>query len=128
MTERVFRFIVGAWLLVALYFNLSGAVFALIGVLVVEGLTNQRVPAIVARLRGVEIANDRCASRVAAGRFAFEAERALRLIFATLLIVSYVVLHDTLWVLPWVIGFGLVGAGLSGVCPMVLSLRALGLR
>lgn len=128
MTERVFRFIVGAWLLVALYFNLPGAVYALIGVLVLEGLTNQRVPAIVARVRGVSIANDRCGAHTMAGRFAFEAERALRLIFASLLIVSYVVFHDSLWVLPWVIGFGLVGAGLSGVCPMVLSLRAVGLR
>jgi hypothetical protein len=128
MTERVFRFIVGAWLLVALYFNLPGAIYALIGVLIVEGLTNQRVPAIVARLRGVSMANERCGAHAMAGRFAFEAERALRLLFASLLIVSYVVLHDTLWFFPWVIGFGLVGAGLSGVCPMVLSLRAIGLR
>lgn len=128
MTERLFRFIVGAWLLVALYFNLPAAVYALIAILVLEGLTNRRIPAIVADLRGVAIAGGCRASGAVVSRFSYEAERALRLIFATLLIVSYAVFRDALWFFPWVIGFGLVGAGLSGVCPMVLSLRALGFR
>jgi hypothetical protein len=128
MTERLFRFFLGAWLLIALYFNLAAAVYALIALLLVEGVTNRRVPGIVTHLRGVEVANDGCVSDALASRIPFEAERALRFVLAAMLIVSCVMFRDSLWFFPWFIGFALVGAGLSGVCPMVLALRAVGLR
>ncbi len=128
MTERLFRFIVGAWLLIALYFDFAGAVYVLIALLLIEGLRNRRAPAVVAHPRGVEIVNDGCVSASAACRIPFEAERAFRFIVAAVLIASYVVFHEALWFFPWFLGFAFVGAGLSGVCPMVLTLRALGLR
>lgn len=128
MTERLYRFILGTWLLIALFFDFAGAMYALIALLLVEGLGNRRVPAMVARLRGVEIVNGGCGSEAAACRIPFEAERAFRFVVAAFLIVSYVVFHEALWFFPWFLGFAFVGAGLSGVCPMVLALRALGLR
>ncbi|MDH3513806.1 MAG: DUF2892 domain-containing protein, partial [Gammaproteobacteria bacterium] len=61
-------------------------------------------------------------------RVNFEAERALRLAVAGFLIVSYVFFNESLWFFPWFIGFALFGAGLSGICPMVMGFRWLGFR
>ena len=36
--------------------------------------------------------------------------------------------NTQLWIVPWFIGFALFGAGLSGICPMVLGLKRLGFR
>ncbi|RMG29151.1 MAG: DUF2892 domain-containing protein [Gammaproteobacteria bacterium] len=58
----------------------------------------------------------------------FEAERALRFIVATLIGLPLWPPAAPLWWLPWFVGFALVGAGLSGICPMVLALRRLGFR
>jgi len=47
---------------------------------------------------------------------------------ATLILIPMSGVADFLWLLPWFVGFALIGAGLSGICPMVLALRWLGLR
>jgi len=57
-----------------------------------------------------------------------EAERALRFVVSLLLVASLFAFPDLLWWVPWFIGFALVAAGLSGICPMVSALRAIGLR
>lgn len=130
MSERVFRLIVGVWLLVALYLGLPGAVYALIALLLFEGTTNLRVPMLVSRLRGMPVPGPSECAVANGGRHgsSFEAERALRFMLAALLILTYVAYAKLLWVFPWFIGFALIGAGMSGICPMVLALRAVGLR
>ena len=130
MSERVFRLIVGVWLLVALYLGLPGAVYALIALLLFEGTTNLRVPMLVSRLRGMPVPSPGGCAVANGGRhgLSFEAERALRFMLAALLILTYVVYVKLFWVFPWFIGFALIGAGLSGICPIVLALRAVGLR
>jgi hypothetical protein len=50
----------------------------------------------------------------------------LPLIVAALVTVSHS--SAALWFLPWFVGFALLGAGLSGICPMVIGLRWLGFR
>lgn len=131
MTERGFRLIQGSWLLAALLLNSAQAVVALECLLLFEGLTNWRIPVLVSRLRYGSAApspSGGCCDAEAAARLPFEAERALRLVVLTFLVVSYQLLPQYLWWAPWFVGFALVGAGFSGICPMVLALRFTGFR
>lgn len=127
MTERTFRIVLGAVLLLMLYFEWPMVVYVYIGVLLFEGVTNWRIPLLLNRLSGNRKAAADSGAKTRA-RFNFEAERALRLVIVAFLILSYVLFPKELWFFPWFIGFALVGAGLSGICPMVLSLRWIGFR
>ncbi len=51
MSERHFRIVLGVWLILGLYLNIIEIVYALIGLLLFEGLTNQRIPKLVYKLR-----------------------------------------------------------------------------
>lgn len=125
MSERHFRIVLGLWLVGALYLNSAALVQALLVLLVFEGVTDLRIPRLLNRLRpavaDVEI-------QPGAARFSFEAERMLRLIVAALVALPMLEAAQVLWWLPWVVGFALIGAGLSGICPMVMALRRVGLR
>lgn len=125
MTERNFRLVIGAWLVLALLLALPVAIHALMAVLLFEGITNFRLPGLVARLRGLPATP---ASETGGCRIPFEAERALRLLIVAFLALALFVLPQHLWWLPWFIGFALIGAGLSGICPMVQALRWVGMR
>lgn len=130
MSERVFRIILGIILLAALYFDLRLVIYGFIIVILFEGITNWRIPIIISRLQGASsVAASECAlSPGDRARVNFEAERALRIAVAVFLIISYLVFSKELWFFPWFIGFALFGAGLSGICPMVMGFRWLGFR
>ena len=130
MNERIFRIVLGVVLLLLLYFDLRQAVYGYIVLLFFEGITNWRIPILVSRMRGDRNADvGECAvSPGAEARINFEAERALRLAVAAFLIISYMVFSKELWFFPWFIGFALFGAGLSGICPMVMGFRWFGFR
>jgi len=127
MSERNFRLLIGVWLMLALVAALPLPIYILMGVLLFEGITNWRVPALVTRLRSgsapavTAVATSDCV-------MSFEAERALRLILVTLLWLSLFLAPELVWWLPWFIAFALIGAGLSGICPMVSALRWIGMR
>jgi hypothetical protein len=127
MTERSFRLVIGIWLVVALLIAQPIASYVLIGVLLFEGITNWRVPALVSRLRSGSVPT---VTAVAANECVmnFEAERALRLILVTMLGLALFLAPELAWWLPWFIAFALIGAGLSGICPMVSALRWIGMR
>jgi len=130
MSEKNFRIVLGAWLIAGLLLNSPAVVYALLAVLLFEGVTNLRVPGLLTRLRsGTEPdAAAESGDLNPNARVSFEAERGLRLIVATLIVIPVSGVADFLWLLPWFVGFALIGAGLSGICPMVLALRWLGLR
>ena len=129
MTERTFRIILGAILLAALYFDWRLVIYGYIVVLTFEGITNWRIPTLLSHLQGDPAAGAVCAlSPGDKARIDFEAERALRLVVAAFLVVSYILFNKALWFFPWFIGFALFGAGLSGICPMVMGFRWLGFR
>lgn len=129
MTERTFRIILGAILLAALYFDWRLVIYGYIVVLTFEGITNWRIPTLLSRLQGNSTAGSDCAlSPGVKARINFEAERALRLAVAAFLVITYVVFSTELWFFPWFIGFALFGAGLSGICPMVMGFRWAGFR
>lgn len=132
MTERFFRLIVGALLLLLLYYDLHSAIAVLIGLLFLEGVSNIRIPTLVTRLRSQgrtefpdssELILDACKPRIP-----FDAERAWRISVALMLIISVFVFKEPLWFFPWFMGFAIFGAGLSGVCPVLISLKLVGFR
>ena len=128
MNERVFRFILGASLLLLLFLEQEQAIYIYIGILIFEGVTNLRVPMLVSRIRYGRYYNAGQAPPDASARIPFDAERVLRLIVAVFLIVSYVVFREEVWFFPWFIGFMLFMAGMTNICPMVMTLRWVGFR
>ncbi|MDH4133701.1 MAG: hypothetical protein OEV31_02835 [Gammaproteobacteria bacterium] len=132
MTERTFRIIIGACLLLGLYFDVQVLIWSVIVIFLIQGITNWRVPRLISRLRyGSSFVLPSCCGTtpgVPPARINFESERMLCLAVAALLILSYGYYYALLWVVPWFLAFALFGAGLSGLCPMVLALKRLGFR
>lgn len=134
MSDRSYRLILGALLLAALYTNQKGLIFGLIVMLTIEGISNRRVPQVLTALRAktrfgpaiTPIASLPPKRREV--RFHFEAERAWRLIAALLLLVGTLLFNGALWFLPWFMGFAMLGAGVSGVCPMLITVERIGFR
>lgn len=129
MSERHFRFVVSVVLLIALYFELHMVIVGLIVLYTVEGLTNWRVPIVISRLRG-QASDTACDSgAVAVGRMlTLEAEQVLRVAIAVILFVSVVLYPAAAWFVPWLIGFALLGAAITGVCPCILGLKLCGFK
>lgn len=130
MSEKNFRIILGAWLIIGLLINSPHAIYALVGLLLFEGVTNLRMPGLITRVRfgNQPIAENNADTFNPNARTCFEAERGLRVIVAALIVIPMITNTELLWLLPWFVGFALIGAGLSGICPMVLALRWLGMR
>lgn len=132
MTNRMYRGMLGALLLVSLYFDLSMLMYGIIIVLFFEGITNLIIPKLVDLLARVvapgssifEYKPEPCS---VASRFGFESERCWRLVVGSLLLVTYFY-YDLLWFFPWFMGFAIFGAGLSGVCPVLLAIRWVGFK
>ncbi len=51
MSERYFRIIMGLWLVTGLYLDSFEIIYALVGLLIFEGITNYRVPLIICKIR-----------------------------------------------------------------------------
>lgn len=132
MTERTFRIIIGALLLAGLYLDWAALVWTLIGILLLQGVTGWRIPRLISRLRyGPQIPigpSCRIGHDGVTALHRVEAERVLCLVVAAILTPTYGPWSAQLWVVPWFIGFALFGAGLSGMCPMILALRRIGFR
>jgi hypothetical protein len=132
MTERIFRLFIGAFILTALCLEQRPLMIGLITVLLFEGFTNWRIPLLASRLRygsdappAIEKA---CWPIHAFFKIDFDAERAWRFTVAIMLCITYLIFYEQAWFIPWFMGFAIFGAGLSGVCPMLLSLKLLGFR
>ena len=125
MTERYFRLILGATLIILLIIQNDSLLYAYIGLLLFEGITNWRVPIVVNRLFKIPPPDEQPCGRTA---FNFEAERLLRFVVAGFLIISYVLFPEILWFLPWFVAFMLFMAGMTNICPMTMFFSWLGFR
>jgi hypothetical protein len=129
MSNRFYRLFVGLILLTGLYFDLPVLIYTLIAVVLFEGITNLRIPVLVSKIRTAPGNMDEGTLGLPfQQRFNFEAERAWRLLLGSVLILVYVIFFDKVWYLAWFMGFAILGAGLSGVCPLFISLKWLGFR
>jgi len=131
MTERTFRLITGLTLLAALYLDIRPIVYGMIALFFFEGATNWRIPFLVSRFRGkTNTATDPgCCSTDCCSdyKFNFDAERVLRLLAAFVLLTTYVI-FSKLWLFPWFAGLALTVAGVSGICPILVLIRAIGFK
>jgi uncharacterized protein YqhQ len=138
MTERTFRIYLGAGLFLLLYITATNdhtnLLFYYIGLLVFEGLTNWRVPKILTRVRNRSERKNQSVSissgdeKKSAGQIPFEAERAMRLVIALILISPLFFSTEELWIVPWFVASMLLLAGVTNICPMVMFFRWLGFR
>lgn len=128
MSERAYRFILGIVLMIILYLDVPLFYYGYVAVLLLEGITPWRIPMLASRWRfGVtgepsdgEQQQTICAS--------FEAERAMRLTFGVIMVLTFFVLPAPYWFLNWVISVFLLLSGMVNVCPLVLLYRAMGMR
>ena len=130
MSNRLYRLLFGGILLVSLYFDFTLAIYVLIALSVFEAITNLRIPRIVSQMR-LGNAGDPAEGSLGIqfkARTSFEAERGWRLAVAGMLVISVFVYPDALWFFPWFMGFAILGAGVSGVCPVFLALKWAGLK
>ena len=111
-------------LLISLYFDLGYLIYAQIAVLILEGITGWRVPVLAQKLRGNPIAEETAQEC----RINIESERAWSLMAGVMLLITYGLFFDMLWIFPWFMAFAFFGAGLSGVCPMLLILQWAGFK
>ena len=130
MSNRLYRLLYGALLLVGLYFEFIVLIYALIGLALFEAVTNLRIPNLSSRLRS-NYEPDPTEGTIGIDfktRTSFEAERGWRIAVASMLALSIFVFPDALWFFPWFMGFAVFGAGVSGVCPMFLLMKWIGLK
>lgn len=127
MSERIFRIVLGVLILLFLALDMPILVYGYIGLLLFEGITNWRIPILVSKAR---YGNNYMSSVNACGgvKLNFEAERMLRFLVAGFLVLTYVLFNEVLWFFPWFVGVMLLLAGLTNICPMVMSLRWVGFR
>ncbi len=128
MSERGYRLVMGLTLIVLLFFEWNTLVLVYIGVMTFEGMTGWCLPILVSRLRYGREYRAPGKDGPRSGWIPFEVERALRLTFAAMLFLSFVVMHDALWFVPWFLGFAFTIAGIAGVCPVALALKKAGFR
>jgi len=116
--------------MIALYLDVAYLLYALIAIAAFEAVTNLRIPRAVSRRRfGTDgDPTEGCLGIHFTQRTGFEAERGWRLSVSGMLAVSTVLYPDALWFLPWFMAFAILGAGVSGVCPMLLALKWAGLK
>jgi hypothetical protein len=128
MTDRQFRVLLGLLLVLSLYFGYQHLLAGIVFYQVFEGVNNWRLPVLLKRASGRFAAISGEAPCAHAARIPFDAERMLRLLVAAFLALSVFVYPQILWWFSWFVGFALLGAGISGVCPMLLFLKLVGFR
>ena len=131
MGERNFSLVMGLSLLSILYFDFVPGMYALLGLMVFEGITNWRIPLLISRLRyGVLSTKNNLSTNQRRGiyKINFSAERAARFVYAVIIGTSFLLFNDVLWLIPWFVGFALTVAGLSGVCPLLIFLEKIGFQ
>lgn len=131
MSERVFLFVVGAFILTSLYFEIEMMIYILCLWLLFEAITDIRITTLSQKLMSKTVPAGLTVFQTQ-NRFYFDALRAWRITTPVLLGGAFILMNeyhiDVLWFLPWFMGFAIMGAGVSGICPMILLIRWLGFR
>ena len=122
---------VGLYVLCALYFEVDLMIYALVVIMMFEGITGITITGISQKISKVNLGSGLLRYE-ATPRFNFEAFRALRISFSLAMTAAYIGVHEydaeMIWFLPWFFGFALLGAGVSSVCPVLLAMRWIGFR
>jgi len=131
MSERVYLFVIGGFILSSLYFELNLVIYILCLWLLLEGVTGILLTHVLQKAIAVTEPIGLTTFRTQ-HRFDFEAIRVTRIVIAVFLAGAFILLNEynieILWFFPWFMGFAILGAGVSGVCPIVLLTKWLGFK
>lgn len=131
MSDRTYLFLVGAYILTALYLGNDPMIYGLVVFMLFEGITGFTLTGITQKIRKVNLDAGLLKYEMTP-KFNFDAFRALRIFFAMAMTAAYLGVNEydveMIWFLPWFFGFALLGAGVSSVCPVLLAMRWLGFR
>jgi hypothetical protein len=131
MSERLFLFLVGAYILIALYLEIDIMIYLLSLWLLIEAITDIRLTSLSQELFRKPVPAGLTVFQTQP-RYNFDAFRAWRICVATMLGGSFILLNEqnieVLWFVPWFMGFAILGAGVSGVCPVLLLIRWIGFK
>ena len=131
MSERFFRLILGVtlWLSLVLsaFYQTMTPIYLYVGFLLFEGITNLRITLIINRIRyGLNSPPTENTHKYWINKI--DSERALRIMLALLVIISFTVMPDFMWFLPWFFAGMLILAGTTNICPMVMFLKWSGMK
>lgn len=130
MTDRIYRTILGLVILLGLYFASDTIIYALVAVLLLEGITSFTLPRVVSAVGGftgiaaLAYHPEPCNPQI---RFNFDAELLWRIVVAVMVLITYS-FNEYFWFFPWFMGFAIFGAGLSGICPVLMAIRWMGFK
>ena len=131
MNERTYLFLAGVYILVALYFDFEYMIYGLVVLLMLEGLSGMRLTTSFQKAGHISLDHG-LFSLNSRHRFNVDALSVWRVVMASVLASSLILVHEyeieMLWFIPWFMGFAIMGAGASGVCPMHLGLRWAGFK
>ena len=131
MTERMYLLLVGVCLLLTLYLENNYLIYGLAVLLVIEGVSGLRLTSLIQQAGQVSLRYGLVNFNTKA-RFAIDGLSAWRVFVACVLVSVYALLHeygiDVLWFIPWFMGFAVLGAGASGICPVLIGLRWAGFK
>ena len=131
MSNRVYLFVIGLCILASLYLESNIMIYMLAVIVFLEGVSGVTITSLSQKIRNVKLESG-LLQLEKTPRFNFDAFRMLRIIMSVIVLVSYMAVHeyniDMLWFFPWFIGFAVLGAGVSGVCPVYLAIRWLGFK
>ena len=130
MSEHTYRLIIGSLMLLMLYTGYHFVAYLIIGMTLIEGLTNQRLNLVVTSIRrklGANMSGFEKPPREDS-RISFDAERAQRLFIAIAFTAIFFAAPEELWVLNWYFAFGMLISGIVMFCPMIALFRVIGFR
>lgn len=131
MSGRIYLFVVGISILIALYFEMDIMIYIVALWLLFEGLTEIRLTTFFRKFLNKTAPEDVYVKQ-SSYRFNFGAFRAWRLAMAFMLSGSFFLWNgydiEVVWFIPWFMGFAIMGAGISGVCPGLLLMRWVGFK
>jgi hypothetical protein len=127
----MYLLLVGVYILTALYLENNYLIYGLAVFLVFEGISGFRLTNLIQNARHVSLSIG-LVDFNSKPRFAIDGLSAWRVFVAITLVSVYALLHeygfDVLWFFPWFMGFAILGAGASGICPVLLGLRWAGFK
>lgn len=132
MNLRTYRLIFGTLLIVGLYYQLSNLIYILVVISLWEGISGYSIPTLVNQMRKhphYQAQQDNSLmSLETTASIKFDAERMVSLFIGVAVGISYVFFFSHVWVIPWFIGFSLLGSGVSGVCPAQNLFKLIGFK
>ena len=131
MSDRTYLFVVGMYILTALYLGEDVLIYVLACVMLLEGISGLTITGLSQKARNVML-DSGLLQYDTVPVINFEAFRALRIFFALVMTIAYAAVNqfnvEVIWFLPWFFGFAMLGAGISGVCPVLLAIKKAGFK